>query len=85
MGNFCVKRVMVKADIPPSIGEETICRVLRKAGLKCTHVQRKEILAKNDLCNVQCATMKYEIIRKPVVLERVKLIHLNLHITGSRI
>ena len=28
MGNVCVKRVMVKAGIPPSISEETICRVL---------------------------------------------------------
>ena len=40
---------MVKAGIPPSISEETICRVLKKAGLKWTHVQREGILIKNDL------------------------------------
>ena len=49
MGNFCVKRVMVKAGIPPSISEETVRRVLQKAGLKWTRVQRKGILTKNDL------------------------------------
>ena len=49
MGNFCVKRVMVKAGIPPSISEETVWRVLRKAGLKWARVQRKGILTKNDL------------------------------------
>ena len=38
MGNFCVKRVMVKAGIPPSISEETVRRVLRKAGLKWARV-----------------------------------------------
>ena len=27
MGNFCVKRVMVKAGIPPSISEETVGKV----------------------------------------------------------
>ena len=32
--NFCVKGVMAKAGIPPSICEETVCRVLQKAGLK---------------------------------------------------
>ena len=48
-GNFCVKRVMVKAGIPPSISEETVRRVLRKAGLKWARVQRKGILTKNDL------------------------------------
>ena len=49
MRNFCVKRVMVKAGIPPSISEETVRRVLRKAGLKWARVQRKGILTKNDL------------------------------------
>ena len=49
MGNFCVKRVMVKSGIPPSISEETVRRVLRKAGLKWARVQRKGILTKNDL------------------------------------
>ena len=49
MGNFCVKRVMLKAGIPPSISEETVRRVLRKAGLKWTRAQSKGILFKNDL------------------------------------
>ena len=49
MGNFCLKRVIVKVGIPPSISEETVCRVLRKAGLKWTRVHRKGILTKNDL------------------------------------
>ena len=34
MGNFCVKKVMVKAGIPPSISEKTVPRVFQKAGLK---------------------------------------------------
>ena len=38
MGNFCVKRVMVKAGIPPSVSEETVQIVLRKACLKWTCV-----------------------------------------------
>ena len=49
MGNFFVKRVAVKAGIPPSNSEETVPRVLRKAGLKWTHLHRKGILTKNDL------------------------------------
>ena len=47
MGIFCVKRVI--AGISPSIGEETVCRILQKADLKWAHVQRKGILTKNDL------------------------------------
>ena len=49
MGNFCVKRVMVKAGIPPSISEETVRRVLRNAGLIWARDKRKGILTKNDL------------------------------------
>ena len=75
---------MVKVAIPQSISGETACRVLQKIDLKWTHFQRKRILTKNDLKlrlnfarkvfeNVQCTTMKYEIIRKPMVLERVKV------------
>ena len=44
MGKFCAERVMVTTSIPPSISEETVCRVLQKAGLKWAHVQRKGIL-----------------------------------------
>ena len=49
IGFFCVKRVMVKAGISPSISEDTVRRVFRKAGLKWARVQRKGILIKNDL------------------------------------
>ena len=42
MENFCVKRKMVKADIPASIGRETVCRL----AWKWAHVQRKGILTK---------------------------------------
>ena len=38
-----------KSRIPPSISEETVWRVLRKAGLRWARVQRKGILTKNDL------------------------------------
>ena len=58
MGNFCVKIVMVKAGIPPSISEETVRRVLQKPGLKCASVQRKGILTKNGL------TLKLKFARK---------------------
>ena len=33
VGNFSVKRVMVRADISPSISTATVHRVMRKAGL----------------------------------------------------
>ena len=49
IGNFCVKRVMVTAGIPSSISMETVCRVLWKAGLKWTHVQRKGFKTKPEL------------------------------------
>ena len=82
---FCKKRVMRKAGIPSSISEETVRKVLQKTDLKWTHFQRKEILTKNDLklrlkfarkvCRkcAMCNTMKYEIIRKPMVLQRVEI------------
>ena len=46
---YCKKRVLVKAGIPPSISKKTVGRVLQKTDLKWTHFQRKEILTKNDL------------------------------------
>ena len=90
---------MAKAHISPSISEEKFLRVLQETYLKWTHFQRKGILTKNDLKlrlkllekfvgNVQCETMKYEIIRKSMVLHRVEvnLQYLNLFIaTRSRI
>ena len=49
LGNFCVKRVMVRADIPPSVNPQTVRRVMKKSGLRWSHVQKKGILTKNDL------------------------------------
>ena len=61
MGNFFVKKgVMVKADIPPSINEETVRKVVQKTDLKWTHFQRKAILTKNDLK----LRLKFELARK---------------------
>ena len=48
MENFLCKKINGKTGIPPSICEETVCRVLQKTDLKCTHVQRKGILTKDD-------------------------------------
>ena len=44
MGNFCVKRVMVKTGIPISIIEEEGRIILCKASLKWTLVQQRGIL-----------------------------------------
>ena len=74
---------MVKAGVPLSMSEETVRRVLLKT-LKWTHFQRNRILTQNELklrlsllekfvIKVQCATMKYEIIRKPRVLKGVEV------------
>ena len=50
IGNVFVKRVvMVKAGTPPSISEETICKVVQKTDLKWTHFQRNRILIKSEL------------------------------------
>ena len=51
---------MVKADIPPSISEETIRKVVQETDLKWTHFQRKGILTKNDLE----LRLKFEFARK---------------------
>ena len=75
---------MGKAGVPLSISEETVRKVVQKTDLKWTHFQGKEILTKNDLklrlkfaerfvVNVQCATVKYKIIRKPMILQRVEI------------
>ena len=49
VGNFSVKRVMVSADIPPSISTATVRRVVRNAGLKWSCAQKKGVLTKSDL------------------------------------
>ena len=58
--NFCIKRVMVKAGILPSISVETARKCLPTAGLKLTHIQRKGILTKDDL-KLKRAMCNYEI------------------------
>ena len=61
MENFLVKNgVMIKAGIPPSISEETVCKVVQKTDLKWTHFQSKGILTKNDLK----LRLKFEFARK---------------------
>ena len=47
MGNFSVKRVMVRAGIPPSISTASVGRVMRKAGSKWSH--EKGVSTKSDL------------------------------------
>ena len=49
VGSFSVKRVMVRAVIPPSISTETVRRVMRKAELKWSHTLKKGVLTKSDL------------------------------------
>ena len=39
---------MVRAGVPPSISTATVCNVLRKAGLKWCHTQKKGVLTKSD-------------------------------------
>ena len=73
---YCKKRVIVKAGIPPSVSEKTVGRVLQKIltwnGLIFREKEYWPKMTRNWdlrlglLGNVQCATMKYEIIRKPV-------------------
>ena len=75
---------MGKAGIPPSISKKTVRKVVQKTDLKWTHFQRKEILTKNELklrlkfarkVSRKCAMCNYqiEIIRKPMVLQRVEI------------
>ena len=49
VGTFSLKKVRVRDGIPPSICTATVCRVLRNAGLKRSHAQRKGMLTKNDV------------------------------------
>ena len=49
VGNFSVKRVMVRAGIPQSISTATVRRLMRKAGLKWSQAQKKGVLTKSDL------------------------------------
>ena len=49
VGNFSVKRIMMKTGIPPSISTATVRRVIKKARLKWSHAQKKGVLTKSDL------------------------------------
>ena len=49
VGTFSLKKVRVRDGIPPSVCTATVCRVLRNAGLKRSHAQRKGMLTKNDV------------------------------------
>ena len=44
MGNFCAKRMKVRAGIPPSVSDEIVQRVLKKAAMNWRHAQKKGIL-----------------------------------------
>lgn len=69
----------------PFSAQLIIIRILLKTGLRWTHFQRKGILTKNNLklrlkftgkvclVNMQCTTMKYEIITEPMLLEKVEV------------
>ena len=43
MGNFSLKKIMVKAGVPVSISEKIDCSILQEADLKRTSVQRTGI------------------------------------------
>ena len=44
-----MKRVKIRAGTPPSASDKTIRRILKKAGIKQRHVQKKGALTKNGL------------------------------------
>ena len=49
MRNFFVKKTKFRAGIPRSVTDETFSRVLKKAGVKWRHAQKKGVLRKNEL------------------------------------
>ena len=49
MRNYSMKRAVVSASISPSISTATVRRVMKKAGLKWSHAQKKGVLTKSDL------------------------------------
>ena len=49
MGKYSVKRAVVSAGISPSISTATVRKVMKKAGLKWSHGQKKGVLTKSDL------------------------------------
>ena len=49
VGNFSGKRVMVRADTPPSISTATVRKVMRKAELKWSDAEKNGVVTKSDL------------------------------------
>ena len=49
VGNFIVRRVMVRTVTPPSISTSTVRKVIRKEGLKWSYDQKKKVLTKSNL------------------------------------
>ena len=49
VGKLSVKTVMVKAGIAPSVSTAAVRSVMRKAGLKWSHAQKKGVQTKSDL------------------------------------
>ena len=49
MGNLSEKRVMVRVGIPPSVSTAKVRSVMRKAGLKWNHAQKKGVQTKSGL------------------------------------
>ena len=49
MGNLNVKRVMVRAGIPPSVSTAKVGSVMRKGEIKWSHAHKKEVQTKSDL------------------------------------
>ena len=49
VGNFSVKRVMLKSGIRLSVSAATVRKVMRKIGLKWIHAQKKGVPIKSDL------------------------------------
>ena len=49
LGNFSIKRVMMRAGVPPTISAKTVGRVMKKPGMKWCHAQKKGVLTESDL------------------------------------
>eukprot|EP00794_Sanderia_malayensis_P017212 gene17212-18933_t len=57
-GYFTTKRLKVFAGVSPDISDETVRRVLRKAGFKYSHSRKKGVLSRKDL------KLRYEFAKK---------------------
>eukprot|EP00794_Sanderia_malayensis_P010595 gene10595-11716_t len=57
-GYFTTKRLKVFAGVSPDISDETVRRVLRKAGFKYSHSRKKGVLSRKDL------KVRYEFAKK---------------------